>query len=158
MKAMQEQLQFMEVSEIRLSYSRKVKKNDRIKITSSSKAEQVFRSAYDRDNAQIDFVELFYAAYLDRGNGVLAVEQISKGGVSGTVADPKTIFSRALLLNASGVILCHNHPSGNTKPSYADETLTKQLKEGGKVLEISVLDHIILTGEAIFSFADESMM
>jgi DNA repair protein RadC len=62
------------------------------------------------------------------------------------------------LLNASGVILCHNHPSGNTKPSYADETLTKQLKEGGKVLEISVLDHIILTGEAIFSFADESMM
>jgi DNA repair protein RadC len=92
MKAMQEQLQFMEVSEIRLSYSRKVKKNDRIKITSSSIAEQVFRSAYDRDNAQIDFVELFYAAYLDRGNGVLAVEQISKGGVSGTVADPKDYF------------------------------------------------------------------
>lgn len=102
--------------------------------------------------------EEFWIVMLNRANQVIKKQLISSGGVSGTVADPKIIFKMALDELASSVILCHNHPSGNLKPSQADINLTKKLKEAGKMLEIPVLDHIIFTNESYFSFADESMM
>ena len=95
---------------------------------------------------------------LNRANRVIRKVQISQGGVAGTVADPKIIFKFALEDLASGLILAHNHPSGNLTPSQADTNLTQKLKESGKLLEIQVLDHLIIAGHKYFSFADEGLL
>jgi DNA repair protein RadC len=102
--------------------------------------------------------EEFYILLLNRANRIYGYYLLSQGGTSGTVVDPKLIFSIALKCNAHGIILAHNHPSGNTKPSEADIQITKKVKEGGKLLEIDVLDHIILTSDSYLSFADEGLM
>ena len=103
-------------------------------------------------------VEQFWVIMLSRSNQVLNKRPISLGGVSGTVADPKVIFKKALEDLASGIILVHNHPSGNLKPSRADLQLTEKLAHAGKLLEIPVLDHIIFTDNGYFSFADEALL
>lgn len=103
-------------------------------------------------------VESFKVILLNRANKVLGVSNISKGGVAGTVADVKVIFQTALKANASSVILAHNHPSGNTHPSDNDIKLTRKLYAAGKTLDISVLDHLILTDSTYYSFADEGVM
>ncbi|MEQ9302467.1 MAG: JAB domain-containing protein, partial [Marinoscillum sp.] len=95
---------------------------------------------------------------MKRNNEVIKKVQISSGGVSGTAVDPKIIFKNAIENLASGVILAHNHPSGNTNPSEPDKRLTQNLKRAGEVLEIPILDHLIFTDHNYFSFADESMM
>ncbi len=102
--------------------------------------------------------EAFWIVLLNRANRVIKKHQISQGGVTGTVADPKIIFKIALEELASGVILAHNHPSGNLTASQADIDLTKKLKESGKLLEIQVLDHVIIAGNKYMSFADEGLM
>ncbi len=102
--------------------------------------------------------EAFWIVLLNRANRVIKKHQISQGGVAGTVADPKIIFKVALEELASGVILAHNHPSGNLTASQADIDLTKKLKESGKLLEIQILDHVIFAGKKYMSFADEGMM
>jgi DNA repair protein RadC len=93
---------------------------------------------------------------LNRANFVIRKEAISSGGVSGTLADPKIIFKSALENLASAMILVHNHPSGNLKPSEADIQLTRKIKNAGALLEIPVLDHIIFTNQSYYSFADEN--
>jgi DNA repair protein RadC len=98
--------------------------------------------------------EEFYAMLLDRGNAVLHIQQISKGGVSSTVIDPRIVFKVALEHHASGIILAHNHPSGTLLASDDDIRVTKRLCEGGKLLEIKVLDHLIITDSGYRSFAD----
>lgn len=103
-------------------------------------------------------VEQFWILSLNRNNKVIGSRLISHGGVSGTVADPKVIFKMALEDLASGIILIHNHPSGNLKPSLADKKLTEKMVASGKLLEIPVLDHLIFTDEAYFSFADEGLI
>lgn len=102
--------------------------------------------------------EEFWIIFLNRANGIIGKQQISKGGMSGTVADPRMIFKAALDQKAASIILCHNHPSGNNQPSAADVQLTKNISEGGKVLEITVLDHIIVTQHGFYSFADEGLI
>lgn len=102
--------------------------------------------------------EEFWILLLSRSNEVMKKVQISSGGVSGTVADPKIIFKEALSVLASGLILVHNHPSGNLKPSDADIALTKKIKAGGSYLDLPVLDHVIFTNDGYFSFADEGMI
>lgn len=102
--------------------------------------------------------EEFWIVLLNRANRVIKKKQISQGGVAGTVADPKIIFKIALEELASGVILAHNHPSGNLNASKADIELTRKLKESGKLLEIEVLDHLIIAGKNYMSFADEGFM
>jgi len=102
--------------------------------------------------------EEFWILLVNRANKIIGKFQISQGGVSGTVADPKRIFQLALENLASGIILCHNHPSGNTQPSQQDIKLTTKIKEGSKLLEINLLDHIILGDESYYSFADNGMM
>jgi DNA repair protein RadC len=102
--------------------------------------------------------EEFWIILLNRANRVIKKFQISQGGVAGTVADPKIIFKLALTELASGIILAHNHPSGNLTASQADINLTKKLSEAGKLLEIQVLDHIIIAGQKYFSFADEGLI
>jgi len=102
--------------------------------------------------------EEFWILLLNRANRVIKKVQISQGGVAGTVADPKIIFKLALDELASGIILAHNHPSGNLVASQADLDLTKKLREAGKLLDIQVLDHLIVAGQKYFSFADEGLM
>lgn len=102
--------------------------------------------------------EEFWLLLLNRANEVIRPIQISQGGVAGTVADPKIIFKTALEHLASSIILVHNHPSGNTRPSDADKHLTQKLKELGKLLEMPILDHLIFTETSYFSFADEGLI
>lgn len=106
----------------------------------------------------MEFKEEFYIILLNRANKVLGWYKVSEGGMSGTVVDPKLVFSIALKSLASSLVLAHNHPSGNLKPSNEDINLTKKLKEAGALLEIPVLDHLILTTDGYFSFGDEGMM
>lgn len=102
--------------------------------------------------------EEFWILLLNRANRIIKKYQISQGGVAGTVADPKIIFKVALEELASGIILAHNHPSGNLTASQADLDLTKKLAAGGRLLEIQVLDHLIIAGQKYFSFADEGLI
>lgn len=102
--------------------------------------------------------EEFWVIYLNNSNKILIKEQSTKGGMTGTLVDPRKIFSRALEVGATCLILSHNHPSGTLKPSHADKTLTKKLKVGGSHLDIKVLDHLIITQSAYFSFADEGIL
>ncbi len=102
--------------------------------------------------------EQFWVMLLNRGNRILKTVCISEGSVSGTVADPKKIFKTALEHNASSIILCHNHPSGQTTPSSNDKRITSQCSEAGAFLDLPVLDHMIITSGHYFSFADEGML
>ena len=102
--------------------------------------------------------EEFWIILLNRANVVMKKESISSGGVAGTVADPKLIFKKALEQLASSIILVHNHPSGNIKPSAADISLTKKMKEAGDFLDLPILDHIIFTDNDYYSFADEGIL
>ena len=102
--------------------------------------------------------EEFWVLLFNRANRLIKKGRISEGGVSGTVADPKVIYKLALEELASGIIVVHNHPSGNLTPSQSDISLTKKLKEAGKVLEIQLLDHLIVAGQKYFSFADEGIL
>jgi len=102
--------------------------------------------------------EEFWIILVNRANRVLRKQMISLGGVSGTVADPKIIFKLALDELATGIILAHNHPSGNLEASLADIHLTQKLKEGARLLDIQILDHLIIAGQRYFSFADQGML
>ncbi|MEQ9402793.1 MAG: DNA repair protein RadC [Cyclobacteriaceae bacterium] len=102
--------------------------------------------------------EEFWIILLKRNNEVITKEMISRGGVSGTFVDAKIIYKRALEETASGIILAHNHPSGNLKPSNEDIRLTKKIKEAGLVLDINLLDHLILAGDSFYSFADADIL
>lgn len=141
--------------EINISYRPGIRLSETPKISSSLDAVSYLRMVWSE---RMDHIEEFLVLCLNRANLVLGYAVVSRGGLSGTVADPKVIFQIALKANASSVILCHNHPSGNTEPSESDRNLTRRLCEAGKVLEIQVLDHIILTSESYFSFADQGLI
>ena len=96
--------------------------------------------------------------YLNRANNIIRQELISEGGITGTVADPRIILKKALDHHAVSIILCHNHPSGNLKPSKADEQLTNKIKTAAAFLDIQVMDHIIVSEEGYYSFADEGLI
>lgn len=102
--------------------------------------------------------ELFIAIYLNNAQKILHHEIISEGGMTGTVADPRVIIKKALAYDAVSIILCHNHPSGSLKPSKADEVLTKKISNAAILFDIKVLDHIIVSSEGYYSFADEGMI
>ncbi len=99
--------------------------------------------------------EEFWIIFLNRANKVISSRKISQGGLSGTVIDTRIIMKSALEQLASSIILCHNHPSGNKLPSQHDKSITIKLKEAGKIMDIPVLDHLIVTDGGYFSFADE---
>lgn len=144
------------VAEVELIYKSKVKASERPVVQSSTDAANILRILWE--DGKMELVEQFKVLFLNRSNKVICVYNVSSGGVTGTVADPKLIFTAALKVNAVSVILCHNHPSGSLKPSRADEELTQKIKGAGNFLDVKVLDHIILTDESYFSFADEGLM
>lgn len=144
-----------QLAEMELIYKTKVKAKDRIKVKSSGESASVLRSVW---SDKIEWIEEFVLLLLNRNNQVLGWVKISTGGTSGTLVDPKVIFQFALNCNASGLILCHNHPSGNLKASDADIEMTKKIIQGGKLLDISILDHIILTEDSYYSFSDNGLL
>jgi DNA repair protein RadC len=141
-----------QVSEVQLTYKSKVKPIEL--VTGSISAVNVFKSI-ENYNRNMEMYECFYAMYLNRANKVLSVMMISEGGTSGTVTDVKKIIAPAILQNASGIIISHNHPSGNTYPSSQDKTITEKIKNACKLLDINLFDHIILTeSDGFYSFSD----
>lgn len=102
--------------------------------------------------------EEFWIIYVNNSNKVLLKEQSSKGGLTGTLVDVRLVFKKAIDIFATAIILCHNHPSGKLQPSQADKSITQKLKIAGETLDIKVLDHLIITENAYFSFADESLI
>ena len=102
--------------------------------------------------------EVFAVVYLNRANKIIHFEIISRGGITGTVADPRMILKIALEQGATSIILCHNHPSGNLQPSKADELITRKIIQSGEIIDIKVLDHIIVSCEGYYSFMDEGMI
>lgn len=102
--------------------------------------------------------EVFAVVFLNRANKVKHFEVMSKGGMTHTIVDPRIIFLKALEVQATSMVLCHNHPSGSLRPSRADEELTQKLRNAGKLLDIKVVDHLIVGDEGYYSFADEGLM
>jgi len=127
-----------QVAEIELVYKTKVKASERPQIKASADAYKVLKQSWDGN--KIEFVEQFKVVLLNRANKVLGIYELSTGGISGTIADIRLIFAAALKSNASSIVLAHNHPSSNTKPSEADIQLTRKIKEAGKLLDIKVIN------------------
>ncbi len=128
-------------------------KRERFQIGSSDDAYQYLRSRLEDLNH-----EEFWVVLLDRSNKIIGHQMISRGGVSGTMVDAKLVFKPAIDRLASHIILSHNHPSGNLRPSLQDISLTKKLIQAGKNLDITVLDHVIITAHGYYSFSDEGRM
>jgi len=143
------------LAEIKISYMNNVKPSDRRKVSGSADMADILRNVW---SDRIEYVEEFLVICLNRANMVLGWAKVSQGGISGTVADPKVIFQVALKANASSIIIAHNHPSGNLQPSEADINLTRKIKDAGLSLDLPVLDHLILTPEGYYSFADEGLI
>ncbi len=143
-----------EVAEIKISYS--TTSTSKIKITSVNKAFEVLLNSWDLDT--IELQEEFKILLLNRANEVLGIYPLSKGGITGTVVDSRLIFAVALKCNATGIILCHNHPSGNLKPSDNDITLTRSIKKCADFLDITLIDHLIITKNGFYSFSNEGKL
>ncbi|MBK7683857.1 MAG: JAB domain-containing protein [Bacteroidetes bacterium] len=144
-----------QVAEIRVTYTSKIKATDRAQIHSSSDAELLLRGIWD---SNMDFKESFYLLLTNRANRVLGWYKLSEGGLCATIVDMRILFSIAVKSLACGMILAHNHPSGNTRPSETDQQLTDKIKTAAKMMEITLLDHLILTSDSYLSFADEGLL
>jgi DNA repair protein RadC len=143
------------IPEIKIRYNR-TKKPFLGKVTNSKDSYEFLKKVFDKRILQLQ--ESFIVLYLNRSNQILGYYKHSLGGIAGTVADPRIIFATALASASSGIILSHNHPSGNLTASQADLDLTRKIKGGGKLLEIQLLDHVIVTKTGYFSFADEGLL
>ena len=141
------------VREVALIYKPTSQEKKNIFVKSSTDSAEVIKPIFEETN-QINLYEFFYAIYLNSSNKVLSVMKISEGGAVSTVVDLKKILSPAILQNATGIIVCHNHPSGSMKPSYQDKKITKNIKEAAKLIDCQLLDHLIVTSDNYYSFAD----
>ena len=146
----------MQVAELKLVYKSMVRASEREKINSSRKAYEIFLQYWNEEH--IELLEEAKVLLLNRANKVLGIYELSIGGSTGTIVDPRVVFSVALKANACAIILAHNHPSSNLKPSQADMALTRRIRQGGELLEIQLLDHLIVTPEGYYSFADEGAL
>jgi DNA repair protein RadC len=140
------------VSEVALSYKNRVPYNQRQKVITSHSAYEVLTNIFPADT--IDYRETFIVLYLNKASQVLGYSIISEGGTASVSVDVKLIIQAALLANASAIIIAHNHPSGNLRPSIEDNRLTKRVAEAAKLFDIAVLDHLIVTSESFYSFSD----
>jgi DNA repair protein RadC len=156
MEKKNESLDCIKVSEVELIYKSRVKASERPRIRDSREAYTLLMMHWDLN--KIELIEEFKVLFLNQANKVLGLFNVSSGGITGTVADPKLIFSAALKASACNIMLVHSHPSGNLKPSRADEELTIKIRNAGQFLDIKVLDHIIVTKDQYFSFADEGLL
>lgn len=144
------------VCEIKLTYKPNFKVSDRPIVNSSLIAQRIFREQWDAGIMQ--FLEEFKVMLLNRSNRVLGIIDISFGGISQVSVDVKVIFAAALKAGASCMILAHNHPSGNLKPSSADMQLTNKIVSAASLFDLNVHDHIIMTSEEYYSYRDNGIM
>lgn len=142
----------LKVTEIQLTYRNRIKPADRIKINRPADAYNVFLSNWNMHT--IELVEQFKIILLNRANKVLGLAEISSGGITCVTIDIRLVFAVALKAGATSLICCHNHPSGNLKAGKEDRNLTERLREAGRLLDIPVDDHIIITMEGYYSFAE----
>jgi DNA repair protein RadC len=143
------------LSEIHVSYKPGLTSSTTI-ITNSQNVYEILKSLFPAET--ISLQEQFVVLYLNRANRVIGSYQLSKGGITGTIADVRLILSVALKTLATGLILAHNHPSGNLKPSEADKQITNKIRQAAKLLDIELLDHIILSSDGYYSFTDEGIL
>ncbi len=156
MDTAERKIDLYDVAEIKLSYSANVKASQRPKVDCSRQVYKLFSENWQPE--RLEFVEEFKVMLLSRANRVLGIVNISAGGTAGTVVDVKLVLAAALKSNSTSMILAHNHPSGNLLPSEQDKRLTARIKEAGRILDIPVLDHLIVTAEGYYSFADEGVI
>ena len=147
----------VKVDEVKLVYQTKTPASQRVKLTCSEDAYKAFLDTWEEGT--IEHHESFRILLLNRANRALGMAVVSNGGISGTVIDVRQIFQAAVKSNCSSIIAAHNHPSGNRQPSDTDKQITKKLTDAGKIMDIKLLDHLILTpDEGYFSFADEGLL
>lgn len=146
-----------QIADVKAVYSTKIPAKDRPQITNPRIGADIFRSVYNR-NGDMEQKESFHALFLTRSNSVLGTAKISEGSATATVVDTHYLLRIALLINAQGIIVCHNHPSGNINPSQTDKKLTEDLKKACEFLNITLIDHLILTAEDFCSFANEGLL
>lgn len=144
------------VAEVELVYKTKVKPSERPKISTVKECYELLKELWNENT--IEMQEQFKVMLLNRANKVIGIYEASSGGLTGTVADPRLILAAAIKSLSVSIILSHNHPSGNLKPSRADEELTQKIKVAAAYHDIRVIDHIIITSEGYYSFADEGIL
>lgn len=142
------------IAEVKLSYSCKVRKADRHTLRDSRSAYELMKKIHPKDT--LEFEEQMYMLVMNNAAEVIGVKHLSTGGLTGTVVDVGTVLTTALLSRAKNIMLWHNHPSGQLRPSGADITITRKVAEACKLLDIKLLDHIIITPESYYSMADGS--
>lgn len=144
------------VAEVELVYKTKVKPSERPKVGTVKECYELLKELWNENT--IEMQEEFKVMLLNRSNRVIGIYEASAGGLTGTVADPRLILAAAIKSLSVSIILSHNHPSGNLKPSRADEELTQKIKVAASYHDIRVIDHIIITSEGYYSFADEGLL
>lgn len=144
------------IAEVKLVYRTNVKASERLQIKCSKDAYDIFTESWNLDS--IEHIEEFKLMLLTRSNKVLGIASISKGGISGTVTDVRIILQYAIKSNASGIIICHNHQSGNLKPSESDQAITRKIKDSALLMDIQLMDHLIIDTDDYYRFADNGLL
>jgi DNA repair protein RadC len=144
------------IPEFKMSCNMRLKTSQLYSVSSSRDYAYYTKSLFEE--GAITYKELFYVLFLNRSKRITGFMKVSEGGVTGTIADPRIILQAALMAGATELVLCHNHPSGSLMPSKQDVELTTKIKEAAKYLDITVLDHVIISEEGFYSFADEGLM
>jgi DNA repair protein RadC len=146
----------MNICEATVVYKTRVKKADRENVGNSAQMRNILRALLE---PYMETREAFYVMYLNQAHDVVAVERISEGGMCATIVDQRMIFRTAVKIGGvTRIAMCHNHPSGNLTPSEADNRLTRKIAEGGKLLDVTLLDHIIFTQDGYYSYADNGAL
>ncbi|MDL2312985.1 JAB domain-containing protein [Bacteroidales bacterium OttesenSCG-928-B11] len=152
-----EQLKTLGVDVVKIHYQTKTKPSERKKVTCSEDVYNMMM-ADEEMSFNIDYKELMFAIYLNQSNKVLSIMKISEGGITETTCDTRILMQGALLLNATNIIICHNHPGGEVLPSPSDISLTRRVKDAAHLLNIRLTDSIIISSEKYFSFVQENIL
>lgn len=154
---MSEQKKEIQAAEVQLVYKSRIPAERRMQVRTSIDAFRILWESWDKNS--IEHHEEFKIMLLNNKNAVLGIAEVSRGGISSTVIDPRIIFQFALKAHASGLILAHNHPSSDPTPSESDVQVTKKLMEAGCVLNIMILDHLVISGDgSYYSLGDEGRL
>jgi DNA repair protein RadC len=149
--------QLQTIAEVNLVYRNKVKASERPKVKCSKDAHDIFIESWNPDS--IEHIEEFKVLLMNPSNAVLGILNLSKGGLTGTVTDNRVVLQAAIKANAAGIIVCHNHPSGNVNPSESDTKSTMKLRDACNMMDIQLVDHLIITPEdEYYSFADNCVL
>ncbi|MCO7186086.1 JAB domain-containing protein [Tenacibaculum sp. XPcli2-G] len=144
----------MNIAEVKVSYI--TNNTEKLRITNSKASFDILLACWNKNT--IELQEEFKVLLLNRNNQVLGIYPLSKGGTTSSIVDVKLLFSVALKSNTHGIILAHNHPSGNLNPSNPDKSITTKIINASKLLDVKILDHIIVTKDDYYSFADNGLM